>query len=147
MLYDKETPRRFGPASGPRPSRPNRSWPTTCTPRHRYNAACAAALAGCGQGKDDPPLDEAAKARWRKQAIDWLKADLAAWSQVLESGPPQARSVHLLTLQHWKADPDLAGLRDQAALAKLPEDEQKACRALWAEVDALLAKTGQKASP
>src|SRR5262249_39988333 len=23
--------------------------------QHRYNAACAAALAGCGQGKDDPP--------------------------------------------------------------------------------------------
>jgi hypothetical protein len=34
----------------------------------------------------------------------------------------------------------LAGLRDEAALAKLPEDEQEACRALWAEVDALLTK-------
>ena len=45
------------------------------------------------------------------------------------------------TLQHWKADTDLTGMRDAAALAKLPEDEQKACRALWAEVDALLAKS------
>ena len=27
---------------------------------HRYNAACAAALAGAGQGKDDPPPDDAA---------------------------------------------------------------------------------------
>ncbi len=34
----------------------------------------------------------------------------------------------------------LAGLRDATALAKLPEDEQKACRALWTEVDVLLAK-------
>ena len=97
--------------------------------QNRYNAACAAALAGCGQGKDDPPLDDAAKARWRKQAIDWLKADLAAWSKVLESGPPQARQAISKTLQHWKADPDLAGIRDDAALAKLPADEQKACRA------------------
>jgi hypothetical protein len=44
------------------------------------------------------------------------------------------------TLQHWKAVPDLAGLRDETALAKLPEDEQRACRALWAEVEALLKK-------
>ena len=82
-----------------------------------------------GQGKDDPPLDEAAKARWRKQAIDWLKADLAAWSKILEAARTQARQSIVQTLQHWKADTDLAGLRDAAALAKLPEDEQKACRA------------------
>jgi len=108
---------------------------------NRYNAACAAALVGSGQGKDDPPLDDAAKARWRKQAIEWLKADLIAWSKVLESGPSQARQPIRETLQHWKTDSDLAGLRDAAALAKLPEEERKACRALWAEVDALLAKS------
>ena len=97
--------------------------------QNRYNAACAAALAGCGQGKDDPPLDEAAKARWRKQAIDWLKADLAFWTKQVETGPPEARRSVAKTLQHWKADTDLAGIRDEAALAKLPEDERKACRA------------------
>jgi hypothetical protein len=47
-------------------------------------------------------------------------------------------------LQHWKADADLAGLRDPATL---PEDEQKACRALWAEVDALLAKVRGESKP
>jgi len=108
--------------------------------QNRYNAACAAALAGSGQGKDDPPLDNAAKARCCKQAIDWLKADLAAWSKVSESGPSQARQSIPQTLQHWKADSDLAGIRDEAALARLPEDEQKACRALWAELDALLKR-------
>ncbi len=108
--------------------------------QNRYNAACAAALAGSGQGKDDPPLDQPTKARWRKQAIDWLKADLAAWSKMLEKGTPAARQSISKTLQHWQTDPDLAGVRDAAALAKLSEDEQKACRALWAEVDALLKK-------
>ncbi|MGO9471262.1 MAG: tetratricopeptide repeat protein [Isosphaeraceae bacterium] len=114
--------------------------------QNRYNAACAAALAGSGQGKDDPPLDEPTKARWQKQAIEWLKADLAAWSKVLEKAPPAARQSISQTLQHWKADPDLAGLRDATSLAKLPEAEQKACRALWAEVEALLKKA-QDAKP
>ncbi len=109
--------------------------------QHRYNAACAAALAGCGQGKDEPPLDDAAKSRWRKRAMDWLSADLAAWSKILESGPPQARQFISQTLQHWKVDTDLAGIRESAALAKLPAHEQKTCRALWTQVDTLLAKS------
>jgi serine/threonine-protein kinase len=108
--------------------------------QNRYNAACAAALAGCVQGKDETPLDEASKARWRKQAVDWLEADLAVWSKLVQGGPPQARQSIAQTLQHWTIDPDLAGLREPAALAKLSHDEQNACRSLWAEVDALLAK-------
>jgi serine/threonine-protein kinase len=115
--------------------------------QHRYNAACAAALAGTGQGKDDPPLDEAAKNRWRKQAITWLKADLKAWSKLRESASPQVRRSIKQTLQHWKSDLDLTALRDPAALAKLPDDEQKACQALWAEVDTILARTNQESSP
>ena len=113
--------------------------------QHRYNAACAAALAGCGQGKDVPPLDDATRARWRKQALDWLKADLATWSKILESAPPQVKPSIAQTLQHWKADPDLAGLRDPGSLDKLPKDEQDVCRGLWKGVDALLAKAGGNA--
>jgi serine/threonine-protein kinase len=107
--------------------------------QHRYNAACAAALAGCGQGKDDPPLGETAKERSRKQALDWLKADLAAWSKVLQTGPANARKAIVKTLQDWRVDTDLAGLRDTEALKRLTAAEQAACRALWAELDALLA--------
>ncbi len=110
--------------------------------QHRYNAACAAALAGCGQGKDDPPPDGAARTRRRKQAIGWLRSDVTAWSKILEGGPPQARAFIAQTLRHWKADPDLAGLRDPGPLARLSRDEQDACRALWKDVDALLAKAG-----
>ena len=117
--------------------------------QNRYNAACAAALAGSGQGKDDPALDNEKRARWRKPAIDWLKADLTAWSKTLESGSPLVQQQAITqTLQQWKADTDLAGLRDAPALAKLPDDEQKACRALWSEVDSLLAKSrGTKSKP
>jgi hypothetical protein len=41
-------------------------------------------------------------------------------------------------LRHWQQDPDLAGLRDAAALAELTADEQKAFTQMWVEVAALL---------
>ena len=62
--------------------------------QHRYNAACAAALAGCGQGKDDPAPDDAAKAKLREQARAWLQAELAAWTKLVESGPAASPAVH-----------------------------------------------------
>ncbi len=108
----------------------------------RYNAACAAALAGCGKGKDNPPPDDASKVKLRRQALDWLNAELAAWSKMLESGPPQAQPVVASTLKHWKEDSDLAGIRDAAALAKLPQQERAACKQLWGDVDGLLSKVG-----
>ena len=43
-------------------------------------------------------------------------------------------------LSHWQKDPDLAGLRDQAALVKLLAGEQKAFTQLWSDVAALLKK-------
>jgi hypothetical protein len=48
-------------------------------------------------------------------------------------------------LQHWQKDTDLAGIRDRAALAKLPADEQKVFTQLWADVAALLKKAEEKA--
>ncbi|MEO6811286.1 MAG: hypothetical protein ABI353_19420 [Isosphaeraceae bacterium] len=102
----------------------------------RYNAA----LAGCRQGKDDPPLDEAARTRLRNHALDWLKAELAAWSKVLESGPPQAGTLVTKDLVHWQLDQDLAGIRDDAALAGRPEEERTAFQQFWADVDVLLTK-------
>ena len=106
----------------------------------RYNAACAAALAGCGKGKDNPPPDDAAKVKLRCQALDWLKAEHAAWSKILESVPPQARPVVAANLKHWNEDSDLAGIRDDAALVKLPQEELAACKQLWGDVDRLLTK-------
>jgi len=44
------------------------------------------------------------------------------------------------TLQHWKADTDLAGIRDEKELAKLPEEERAAFKKLWIGVDQLLTK-------
>jgi hypothetical protein len=108
--------------------------------QHRYNAARAAALAAAGQGKDMPPQSGAAKAKFRRQALDWLKAEFTAWSKLLESGPPQTRPLIARTLDHWQKDSDLASIRDKAALDKLPADELAAFTQLWADVAALLKK-------
>jgi tetratricopeptide (TPR) repeat protein len=113
----------------------------------RYNAACAAALAGAVGGQDKPPLDEPEQARWRKQALDWLKTDLVFWAKQANTGRPEAKVLVSRKLQHWKTDSDLASIRNETALKALPEDEQKACRALWAEVDAHLAKVRADTAP
>jgi tetratricopeptide (TPR) repeat protein len=111
---------------------------------HRYNAACSASLAAAGQGEDAAKLDDKERTRLRQQALDWLKADLTAWANRLDSGPPQARPAIVKTLRHWQQDPDLAGLRDPASLAKLPAEERKAFTQLWADVAALLEKADEK---
>ncbi len=110
----------------------------------RYKAARAAALAASGQGKDEPPLDDAAKAKLRGQALAWLKAELTAWTEFLDSDPPLAGPAIVQALSHWQKDTDLAGLRDAAGLANLPADEQKPFAQLWADAAALLKKAQEK---
>jgi serine/threonine-protein kinase len=67
---------------------------------HRYSAACAAALAGCGQGKDAADLDDAERARWRRQALEWIRLDLAWWGKALDGGKGQARAQVRSKMQH-----------------------------------------------
>ena len=116
------------PGSGPRRWRPTRSSVTTAA-QHRYIAARAAALAAAGRGKDEPPPDAAAKAELRRKALDWLRAELAAWSKVLDSDDPKAGAAVAPTLRHWKEESDLAGVRDRDAIAASPPDERRAWEA------------------
>jgi hypothetical protein len=106
----------------------------------RYDAACAAALAGCGQGID-APAGEAERSRLRAQAREWLRADLSARTLQTASWFAGIRAEAVQALHHWKEDPDLAGVRDADALEKLPERERADWRKLWADVDALLPNT------
>jgi formylglycine-generating enzyme required for sulfatase activity len=100
--------------------------------RLRLSAARAAALGALGQGKDEPLPDESAKGTLRRQTLGWLRAELAEC--IVKPRTAQA-------LRQWMADPALAGVRDRAALDKLPEDEQKAFTQTWAAVAALLKET------
>ena len=111
---------------------------------HRHAAARSAALAGSAKGRDARRLEEEEeRAAWRRQAVDWLRQDLAAWKARVKKGTLQ-RSKLLERLQGWMKDRGLAGIRDAAALAELPAREQNACKALWKTVDAMLAETDRK---
>jgi len=95
---------------------------------------------------------KAAEERKRRRITAALEASVLVTASVIDGGwaylarqraarlPQQARAAVMQTLQRWKADTDLAGIREESALAKLPEDERKACRALWAEVEVVLKK-------
>ncbi len=108
--------------------------------RHRRHAACEAVLAGSGRGKADPPLDRVAQARLRRQALDWIKADLAAWNAFVNGNDPEALEEAAWALAVWKMDSDLDGVRDPDALARLPEAERKDWQAVWADLTALLIR-------
>jgi serine/threonine protein kinase len=132
---------------------------------HRYNAACAAALAGCGQGKDAAALDGTERTLLRRQALVWLRAELEAWRKLLEKEPEKAGPVVRQQMLHWQHDVDFGsipksggpqlgsrswivdkkiGVRSPEALAELPQDEGEAWRKLWADVAELLAKAQGK---
>ncbi len=72
---------------------------------YRYNAACAAALAGCGRGEGKLSAEE--QARWAQQARAWLRADLTAWSAKLESDRAKFRDTVRQTLKR------IGGLRSR----------------------------------
>jgi hypothetical protein len=106
--------------------------------QHRYNAACSAALAGGGKGKDAGKLTDEEKAKLRKLARGWLDADLAVFSKRLENADGLLTWEIEQRLLHWHKDADLAGIRDADALAKLPAEESKLWRAVWEDAARLL---------
>ncbi len=97
-------------------------------PGHAYNAARAAAIAGCGEGVNDlPPSDEA---KLRGQALHWLLSELDTWKKHLENASVVQRRIVVLKLHHWQTDPDLSGVRGEA-INKLPESERAKWKSLW----------------
>jgi tetratricopeptide (TPR) repeat protein len=104
------------------------------------NAARAAALAGCGVGSDAAKLDGARRAELRKWALEWLTTEYDAWAERHRVGKPSDRTVAATAVRAWLTSEDLAGVRDEHALAKLPADERRGWEALWAKVAALAAR-------
>jgi Flp pilus assembly protein TadD len=108
--------------------------------QHRYTAACSAALAAAGQGGDAERLPDKVIVMLRRQALRWLRADLALYEKMAGRDEAAARQTVRPRMHHWQQHADLATVRDPAALAQLPEDERQAWRQLWDEVAALLQK-------
>ncbi len=104
---------------------------------NRYRAACAAALAGCGQGADARQLPDKVTLALRQQALRGCCADLASWAAHPDgAGARQA-------MQHWQQNTELTNVRDPDGLAKLPKAERVERRELWDDVAELLARVGR----
>jgi hypothetical protein len=107
---------------------------------HRYHAAGAAALAGCGQGRDAAGLDKETRAGFRRQALGWLRADLEARRRLPEQDPENARQTVANDMQDWLWDTHFAGVRGPDALARLPAAERQAWLKLWTDIADALAR-------
>jgi len=105
----------------------------------RYVAVRSAALAGCGVGEDRLQFDAAHRTRWRNQARIWLEADFPHWMDTLQSSDQSYRELAAKMLKLRQVDPDLAGIRDQNAISKLPASEQIPWLDFWTKLDAALA--------
>lgn len=108
----------------------------------QYNAACVAALAAAGKGVDAGQISDAERTDLRRQALDWLRRELAWQKDRIDSNEPGASTQVAKMMRHWQYDPDLVSVREQDTLAALPKDERDAWRRLWAEV-AYLARLAE----
>jgi hypothetical protein len=89
-------------------------------------------------GEAFPPDVEAARARFRQEARALLRAEVAAQAQRLSGASPAEAAAARQVLESFRSLPVLAGVRDPAALADLPESERQAWQAFWQEVEGLL---------
>jgi hypothetical protein len=79
--------------------------------------------------------------------VDWLRADLKAYGQVMEKAADKAGpEIAQRMMNHWLQDTDFAGVRGADALAQLPEGERREWRKLWEEVEALRKRAAGKAA-
>jgi hypothetical protein len=76
---------------------------------------------------------------WRTRALEWLRADLALWTQRLDATPADRASIQA-ALDRLRGDKDLACIREPEELAKLPGSERTAFLRYWADVNELLAR-------
>lgn len=118
-----------------------RDLPATQLNALRYDAACTAARAGA-----DDKLTEAERAAHRKQALEWLRANLDSWRGLMDKEPGKNHEEVVRQMRHWQRDRDLNGVRGVDALAKLPEVERKEWQKLWADV-ATLARAQKESTP
>jgi Flp pilus assembly protein TadD len=110
----------------------------------RYQAACAAALASCARGGDTDTLSDKERARWRHQALVWLKQDLTWWNRALEKDNAKTRDEARQWLRRCLTDNCFDGVRARARLSSLSDEERKEWQQLWHDVQVLLSNTGAR---
>ncbi len=104
---------------------------------NRYHAGCVAALAGMGRSRDAAAVNETERASWRRQALDWLRADLKAYRQLMDESAGKASRTIAHRRDYRLNGTYLDGVRGPGALGKLPEAERTEWARFWQEVEAL----------
>jgi tetratricopeptide (TPR) repeat protein len=108
--------------------------------QHRYKAACSAVQGAAGEGTDTELLPDKVQAMLRRQALLWLRIDLAFYTQEAAGPVAAARAGVQRRLTRWLQEPGLRSIREREALDQLPENERRQWRRLWDDVAELLAK-------
>jgi tetratricopeptide (TPR) repeat protein len=103
----------------------------------RQEAAYCAAEVATGSERGAARPDEKERSRLRKLARTWLTAEWQAGRTIVEKGPNLARRTVRGMLQAWQQDERLAGVRQRAALANLPDAERDAWERFWSDVEKL----------
>ncbi len=111
---------------------------------YRFDAACAAALAGAGQGEDVASFQELDRQRQRTQARHWLQDDLGLWTKLAASDKGVDRALARAAMLRWKQERAFAGVRGKDALQKLNEGERVAWQKFWDDVDGLVKQLRQQ---
>jgi WD40 repeat protein len=107
----------------------------------RYDAACAASLAGAVRGPAGAAPPEA-QPGWRRQAFRWLSAELKDRRERLS---PATANPLVEQMLHWQRSPDFRGVREARGL--LPPRERESWDRLWEEVEGLRKKALARRPP
>lgn len=104
------------------------------TDANRLTASRAAMIAGAVGSEGDSPARE----RLRKQALAWLREDLAMVTGKVDLSERENRASTNERYTRWCVSPDFASIREAESLARLGEAERGEWMRLWADVHELL---------
>jgi tetratricopeptide (TPR) repeat protein len=115
--------------------------------RHRYNAACVALKAIHSSPAGLPDSLDVDAPRWRGHALQWLEQEFTSWNAKLQDGTSGGRASARRAFSQWRIDPDLAPVREDAALQRLPPGEARSWNLFWAAVDQSAAELAKAPAP
>jgi hypothetical protein len=81
-------------------------------------------------------MEDAERARLRRQALGWLADDLAARLRAMKDGWPADQASPRQLLSQWQFEPALARFRTEDVVAGCPAEERAEWKSLWARVKA-----------
>lgn len=110
-------------------------WPLDEEDVPRTRAAKSAIAAGFGLGTDAPPASD--RGALRRQALEWLTADLQTIQIWLAANPLKGGLCVNLVIADWSRDATLALTCNPWTRVLLPADEQAAWLRFWSTVKAM----------